>query len=210
MKYAVRYAALAMATLSGITFLSGFLRLLVTCNTYHRGAPSAVGPFETLFTGVACLGFGRLYHLLGRSKSNAISGTQTEIEIAYVGFIFGWFGFLFMVYKMNPPLRDVSALVFVALCILAASVIVVGFVMRRRFFKLTTEVLPHDPRKASQFWRGANFISFCCAINPTIYGVVLKILGGGWLGPGILFGLSLGLLLLWRPPQLAASGVQPG
>ena len=114
-----------------------------------------------------------------------------------------------MVYKMNLPLRAVSARVFVALCILAASAIVLGFVMRRRFFKLTTEALAHDPCKASQFWRGANSISFCCAINPTIFGVVLKILGSGWLVPGILFGFSLGFLLLWRPRQLAVSGVQP-
>ena len=198
-----------MATLSGITFLSSFLRLLLTYDTHHHVAPSAVGPFDTLFTGVACLGFGRLYQLLGRSKSNAISGTQTEIELAHVGFIFAWFCFIFMVHKMNLPLRDVSAGVFVAFCILAASAIFVGFVMRRRFFKLTTEALPHDPRKASQFWRSANFISFSCAINPTIFGVVLKILGSGWLVPGILFGLSLGFLLLWRPHQMAANSAQP-
>jgi len=114
-----------------------------------------------------------------------------------------------MVHKMNLPLRDVSARVSVVLCILAVSAIAVGFVMRRRFFKLTTEALPHDPRKASQFWRSANFISFCCAMNPTIYGVVLKILGSGWLVPGMLFGLGLGFLLLWRPRQLAVSDVQP-
>lgn len=209
MKYAVRYAALAMATLSGITFVSGSMLLVVTYNTHHRVTPSAVDPFDTLLTGIACLGFGKIYQLLGRSKSNAISGTQTEIELAHVGFIFAWFGFLFMVHKMNPPLRDVSAAAFVVLCILAASAIVVGFMMRRRFFKLTTEALPHDPHKASQFWRSANFISFCCAINPTIYAVVLKILGSGWLVPGILFGLGLGFLLLWRPRQPAVNDLQP-
>jgi len=41
-----------------------------------------------------------------------------------------------MVYKMNLPIRDVSAAAFVALCILAASTIVLGFMMRSRFFKL--------------------------------------------------------------------------
>jgi hypothetical protein len=140
---------------------------------------------------------------------DAISRTQTEVKSVHRGFILAWFCFLFMVHKMNLPLRDVSARVFVVFCILAASAIVVGFVMRRRFFKLTTEALPHDPRKASQFWRSANFISFCCAINATIYGVVLKSLGSGWLVPGILFGLGLGFLLLWRPRQLAVSDVQP-
>jgi hypothetical protein len=42
----------------------------------------------------------------------------------------------------------VSAAAFVAPCILAACTIVLGFIMRRRFFKLTTEALPYDPRKA--------------------------------------------------------------
>lgn len=178
-----------MATLSGITFLSGFLRLLVTYNTYHRGAPSAVGPFETLFTGVACLGFGRLYQLLGRSRSNAISGTQTEIEIAYVGFVFGWFGFLFMVREMSPPHRNVSAWVFVVLSVAVIYAVVFGFVMRKKLFRQSTEALPHDPRKAGRLWRSANVISFTCAMVMCVYGAVLKILGSGW--------------------SVAASGAQP-
>ena len=210
MKRAVRYAALAMATLSGITFLSGFLHLLVTYNTHHRAAPSAVSPFDMLFTGVACLGFGRVYQLLVRSKSNAISGTQTEIELAHVGFILAWFGFLFMVQEMNLPHRSVSSWVLVLLGIVApVYAIVVGFVMRRKFFALSTKAVPHDPRMASKHWRSANLISFCCAINLAIFGVVLKIIGSGWLVPGILFGLGLGFLLLWRPRLLAVGGVQP-
>jgi len=140
---------------------------------------------------------------------DATSRTQTEVKSTHRGFILAWFCLLFMVHKMNLSLRDVSAWVFVALCALSASAIGAGFVLRVRLFKLSIEALPHDPRKASQFWRGANFISFCCAINPTIYGVVLKILGSSWLVPGILFGLGLGFLLLWRPRQLAVSDVQP-
>ena len=143
------------------------------------------------------------------ARMDAISRTQTEVKMAYRGFVVAWFCFIFMLYKMNLPVRNVSVPVFAALCILSASAIFLGFAMRRRFFKLTTEALPHDPSKASQFWRGANFISLCCAINPTIYAVVLKMLGSGWLVPGILFGVSLGFLLLWRPRQLAVSGVQP-
>ena len=91
---------------------------------------------------------------------HSISKTQAEVKLVHRVYILAWFCFLFMVHKMNLPIRDVSAWVFVVLCILAASAIVVGFVMRRRFFKLTTEALPHDPRKACQFWRSANLISF--------------------------------------------------
>ncbi len=140
---------------------------------------------------------------------DAISRTQAEVKSAHRGFILAWFCCLFMVHKMNLPLRHVSAWVFVVLCVLAASAIVAGFVMRRRFFRLTSEALSHDPRKASHFWRSANVITFSCAISPTIYGFVLKILGSGWLVPGILFGLGLGFLLLWRLRQLAVSDVQP-
>jgi hypothetical protein len=128
-----------------------------------------------------------------------LSRTETEVRFVYRGCILAWFCFLFMAHKMNLPVRDVSQQVFVAFLFLGAFAIVLGFTMRRRLFRLSAEALPHDPRKASQFWRGGNFIGFCCAINPTIYGVVLKILGSGWLVPGILFGLGLGfdLLLLW-------------
>jgi vacuolar-type H+-ATPase subunit I/STV1 len=198
-----------MATLSGITFLSGFLRLSLTYNTHHRVAPSAVGPFDTLFTGVACLGFGRLYQLLGRSKSNAISGTQTEIELAHVGFIFAWFGFLFMAHEMHLPQRSVSAWVFVVVCGFAAYSVVVGFVLRKRFVKQSAEAIPHDPRMANRRWRAANLLSFCSAINLSVCGAALKYFGSDWLLPGIFFGLSLGFLLLWRPCELAVSTGQP-
>jgi hypothetical protein len=209
MKYAIRYAALAMAMLSATGFLSGVLHLLRTYDyTHHHFASTSVNPSETLFVGVACAAFARIYQLMAESKSDPISKTQTEVELIYVGFIVSWFCFLFMVHKMNLPLRNVSAKVFVACCIFAASAIVVGSMMRSRFFKLTTEALPHDPRKARQFWRSANSISFCCAMNPPIFGVLLKILGSGWLVPGILFGSGLGFLLLWRPRQLGVNQVQ--
>jgi hypothetical protein len=203
MKYAIRYAALAMAMLSATGFLGGVLHLLRSYDyTHHHFASASVDPSETLFVGVACAAFARIYQLMAESKSDPISKTQTEVELSYVGFIVSWFCFLFVVHKMNLPLRNVSARVFVAFCIFAASAIVVGFMMRSRFFKLSAEALPHDPRKAGHFWRGANFISFCCAINPAIYGVVLKILGSSWYVAGVFFGLSLVFLALWRPREL--------
>jgi hypothetical protein len=140
---------------------------------------------------------------------DAISRTQTGIKLVYRIFILAWFCFLFILHKINPVPRDVPAGFFVVFCVLAASAIGSGFVMRRKFFKLMAEALPNDPRQASQFWRSANLVSLGCALNPSIYGVVLKIVGSGWLVPGIFFALSLGFLLLWRPRQLAASSVQP-
>lgn len=140
---------------------------------------------------------------------DATSRTQTEVKLAHRGFILAWFCLLFMVHKMNLPLRHVSAQVFVALFVLGTSAILVGFAMRSKLFKIATEAQCHDLHKASESWRSANLVGFCCAINPTIYGVVLKMLGTGWLGPGILFGFGLSFLLLWSPRPLAVSGVQP-
>lgn len=210
MRYAFRYAALAMAMLSGTVFLNGVLRLLRTYDyTQHRFAPASVSPSETLFVGITCVAFARIYQLMVGSKSDPISKTQTEIELAHVGFILAWFCLLFMAHKMNPPHRNVSTWVLVVVSVASVYVVVAGFVMRKKFFKMSSEALPSDARKATKLWRSANSISFCCALNPPIYGLVLKILGSDWLVPGILFGLGLGFLLLWRPRQLAVSDVQP-
>jgi len=81
-----------------------------------------------------------------------------------------------------------------------------GFFMRKRFFKLSTESFPRDVGKALRLWRGAHLISFCCAMSLAILGWVLKVFGS-WSVPGIFFGLSLGLLLLWRPRELTVSGI---
>ena len=166
-----------MAALSGITVLSGSLRLLLTYNTHHRVTPSALGSFDTLFTGIACLGFERLYQLLVRNKSNAISGTQTEIELAHVGFIFAWFFFIFMVQKMNLPHRSVSSWALVAIVFAAVCVVANGFVMRKKLFRLSTESLPGDFGKALRRWKGAHFISFSNATVIAILGAALKFLG---------------------------------
>lgn len=209
MKYVPRYTALAMAVLSGITFLNGSLRHLVTYYTHHRVAPPTVRPLDTLLTGVACLGFGRVYQVLRRSKPDTISKTQTEIEIVHVGFLSAWFCLLFMVHSMNPPVRSVSVWVLAALVFASVYVVLVGFVTRKKIFRRSDEALPGDLPKALKFWKSAHVIGFCYAMNLALFGLVLKFLGSNWLVPGILFGVSLGFLLLWRPRQIARSGAQP-
>jgi hypothetical protein len=140
---------------------------------------------------------------------DAISTVQTEVTFIHRMFIGSWFCLLFTVNKMNLPFRNVSTGAFLVLLILAAGAIAAGFRTRKPFLKLAAEALPHDPRKANQFWRSANIVSFTCALAPAIYGVVLRILGSGWLVPGALFGLGLCFLFLWRPRQLALSAIQP-
>jgi hypothetical protein len=208
MKSVARYAALAMSVLSGITFLSGSLRYLATYYAHHRVAPSAVRPLDTLFTGVACLGFGRVYQVLGRSKPDTISKTQTEIEIVHVGFLSAWFCLLFMVHSMNPPVRSVSVWVLAVLVFASVYVVLIGFVTRKKTFRRSDEALPGDLPKALKFWKSAHVIGFVYAMNLALFGFVLKFLGSNWLVPGILFGLSLGFLLLWRPRQMTGNSAQ--
>jgi hypothetical protein len=104
-----------------------------------------------------------------------------------------------MIHTMNPPQRIVSALVLVAFAVAAVYAIAVGVVMRKKFFAQSTEVLLADPLKALSRWRTANFIGFSCAMSVTIFGVVLKLFGTGWLVPGIFFAVSLVFFVLWRP-----------
>jgi hypothetical protein len=210
MKYAVRYAALAMAMLSGTVFLSGVLRLLRTYDyTQHRFAPAHVSRSETLFVGITCVAFARIYQLMVGSKSDPISKTQTEIELAHVGFLVAWFCSIFMVHKMNLPNRSVSSWILVAFVLATVYAIIAGFTLRKRFFRQSAEALPSSVRKAVGLWRGAHSIGFTFAMSIAIWGVVLKFLGSNWYQAGTFFGVSLGLLLLWRPRQLAATSAQP-
>jgi hypothetical protein len=114
-----------------------------------------------------------------------------------------------MVHEMNLPHRSVSPWVLVAFVFAAVCAVAAGFVMRKKLFALSTESLPGDPSKALRLWRGAHFISFSNAMSITILGVALRFLGTSWSVPGVLFGLSLGFLLLWRPRQMTANSAQP-
>jgi hypothetical protein len=105
------------------------------------------------------------------------SKTQTETKLAYRAFILAWFCFLFFVYKLNFPRRTISAIALVALCLAAVHTIVIGFVMRKKFFKQSTEAFSGNPPKALHLWKAANVIGWCCAMNLTVFGVVLL---SGW------------------------------
>jgi hypothetical protein len=93
------------------------------------------------------------------------SKTESEVRLVYRGFILAWFCFPFMVYKTNLPFRDVSAAAFVALCVLAPSTIVLGFMMRRRFFKLTAEARLRNQGDSTRISRFANSRSMPTAIR---------------------------------------------
>jgi hypothetical protein len=140
---------------------------------------------------------------------DATSRTQTIIKFAYAGFIGAWFCLIFIMANMNLSHRGVSFWVLVASVFWAAYAIFTGFILRKKFFRRSTEVLSSDLSKALAFWRTAHFIGFCCAMNLTLPGVILKVLGSGWTVAWIFLGLSLIFLLLWRPRQLAVSAAQP-
>ena len=116
---------------------------------------------------------------------DSISKTQTGIKLAYVGHIVAWFCFLFLVHSINPPRRNVSSLVLVAFVLVTVYAVVVGFVIRKKLFRQSTEALPNDLGKALSLWNGAHFIGFSFAMSITIFGVVLKFLGSSWFVVGI-------------------------
>ena len=196
--------------LSGSAFLSGVLGLLRTYDyPHHSFAPARVSFSETLFAGIGCAAFARIYQLMVRSKSDAISKTQTEIELFHIGFLGSWFCFLFIVHKINLPQRTISSGLLVTSVLTTAIAIWSGFVMRKTLFKKSADALPGNVGEALRRWRGAHFIGFTNAMSIAIWGVVLRFVGSSWYVAGVFFGLSLGFLLLWRPRQLAVSGVQP-
>jgi hypothetical protein len=139
---------------------------------------------------------------------DATSKTQTEVKLFYNGIIVAWFGFLFVGYKTTPPHRNVSALVLVAFCLAAGFAIVIGFILRKKLFKQSTDALSGNPRKALYFWRGGNLIGWCCAIDLAIFGVALKFLGSSSLVLGVFLAVSLGFLLLWRPRPLIVNSAR--
>ena len=83
------------------------------------------------------------------------------------------------------PEHKISPFVLVAFVIYVNYAIVSGFVLRRKFFKRSTETFPSDQQKALQLWRAAHLIAFASAMNLTVFGLILKWLGSGWLVPGI-------------------------
>ena len=210
MKYIVQYAALAMAMLCGTAFLSGLLRLLRTYDYTHQPFASVLpNASDTLFVGIACLASAKTYLLMVRRKSDAISKTQTQIQLTHIGFLVAWFCLLFMVHKMNLPRRSVSSWLLVAFVLAAAVVIWAGFVLRKTLFKKSADVVADSDGETLRRWRGAHSIGFTNALSVAIFGAVLKFIGAGWYVAGIFFGLSLSLLLLWGPRQIAANSAQP-
>ena len=132
-----------------------------------------------------------------------------SIRVAYLAFVVSWFCWLLMVTEMHLPHQSVSAWVFVVVCGCALYSTVVGFVLRKQFFKRSTEAARHDPPMARRHWRTAHLVSFCSAFSLSVCAAVLKYFGSDWLVTGVFFGLSLGFLLLWRPRELAESDCQP-
>ena len=136
------------------------------------------------------------------------SKTQSQIQLLYIAFV-GSFCFPFMIHTVNPPDRSVSPWVLVASVVVATYAVGTGFVMRKKFFRKSTEALPSDLHKALNLWRVAHIFGFTCAMNLTVFAAVLRFLGSSLLVPGIFFGLSLMFLVLSRPRQFAVCRAQP-
>lgn len=130
---------------------------------------------------------------------------EREVWVVYGGHVVAWFCFGFILRSLNIPTRHVSAWVPLGLAAGAVYSVVVGFVMRRKFFVVPAEGVAVDSSRVLNRWRMGNFTGFAGATTITFLGFVLKILGSTWLLPGIFFGVGLGFLLLWRPRPLPLS-----
>lgn len=102
---------------------------------------------------------------------DAISKTQTQIKLVYVGHFLAWFAFLFMVHTMNRPQRGVSSWVLLAFVLVTIYAVFAGFVLRKRLFKQSAEAFPSNLRKALGLWRAAHFMGFSFAMSITTLGL---------------------------------------
>jgi hypothetical protein len=95
-----------------------------------------------------------------------------------------------MAHTMNRPLRAVSSWVLGGLVFAAVYMVIMGFIIRKKFFRQSVEAFSVDLPKALKLWKVAHIIGFCFAKDLAFFGSVLKLLGSTWLMPGIFFGLS--------------------
>jgi hypothetical protein len=124
---------------------------------------------------------------------DAISKAQTEIKIVYVGHILAWFCFVLVVQTINTTRRNVSTLILVGFALATVYSIVVGFVVRKKYFAKSAAAFPRDPSRAISLWRLANFTGFSCAISMAVFGAALSFLGSTWRVLWDIFRHKLGL-----------------
>jgi hypothetical protein len=138
----------------------------------------------------------------GRNELDSKPKAERKMWVVFGAHVFAWFSYGFMLRLLDTPTRHVSSWVPLGLAAGAVYSIVVGLVMRRKFFAVPTDGVAVDSSRVLNRWRVGNFTGFACATTITLLGFALKILGSTWLLPGIFFGVGLGFLLLWRPRPL--------
>src|SRR5215469_3533112 len=122
-------------TIATTVFITTITILFLCYLRLSRAADQSTREFTSIGMGVAII-FGVLYLTAKLYHGKPTAWAQTEAKFVYRSVILSWFCFLFILHKMNLPLRNVSARVFVTFCILTVVAIVFGFVMRVRLFNL--------------------------------------------------------------------------
>jgi len=74
-----------------------------------------------------------------------------------------------------------------------------GFTFQRRLLKRGASL--RRPREGTLFnrWKAANLLRISSAVSVGLYGLLLHLLGGPIIWSDVLFGISLLLLLFWKP-----------
>jgi len=128
--------------------------------------------------------------------------TLLEVRVIHVAFVITWFLFVFVLQVvLKPAVKAVEPVMVGALALAAFSSVSVGWTMRGKMLGLSAEALRRDPDDGAGLgqWRAANVLSFAFAETPTLFGLLLKVLGADWAVAGWLFAGGLILLVLWTP-----------
>jgi len=103
--------------------------------------------------------------------------------------------------RLLQPASQVPTQFVEILWFMAALMVVIAFGFRRKLLPSATKTLQGDSSDITALgrWRIANLLSMILAVTVSLFGIVLRVMGGSRLVVWPLFIVSVLLMLLWRP-----------
>jgi uncharacterized membrane protein len=114
--------------------------------------------------------------------------------------------------RLLQPASQVTTQFVEILWFMAALMVVIAFGFRRKLLPSATKALQGDSSDITALgrWRMANLLSMIFAVTISLFGIVLRVMGGSRLVVWPLFVVSVLLMLLWRPRlEEGTSGASP-
>ena len=125
-----------------------------------------------------------------------------QLRLIHGSFIVTWFAFILLtVYVVHPVDKLTGMTMPLVFGVAALSGISVAWTLRPKLVTAPAEELARQPDNAAQLqrWRSGNILQFVFAESVTLFGVVLRLLGGDWPVAAPFFALGLLMLLLSAP-----------